>query len=603
MKIERNYILLTIIWTILIWLTVQQYGDVGILDGFVGPDSYLRMVRVGELHTNFDWYDSIIERLAPPHGMDIHWTRPHDVLILSLAALAAPFAGWETGLYLAGMMISPLLLLATAIALYWTTSGLFRPQYWLFSSAALFLLPTVRSYGVIGRPDHHLLLLFATVIMVGLALRSYTSTEPGRRALWLGASLGFGLWLSVELLFMFIGVAGFLALLWVWSPEERIRQNIDLSLAMLGMVFLAVIIESPPGHWLSPAFDKISIVHVGVTALFAGYWMFVSAIQRAGKLPQTVAGRLAIGGVAIFVFSLVMELVFPGFFRGPMGQVHPDTLALFENVTEMRSMFHYSPETLLSFLGDFMMPLIAIVYGVFQIRQPRDAMRQKGFLGIFILLVFTTILSAIHLRFSIYMQGMALILITHLLDRIFRSYQDWHFGRLNGLAAGITAILLLFGGTLAGSFLRPYVAPNPVQLAGAVCVASLVASELDEWSSEPRTILALVDHGPELLYRTAHSFVAAPYHRSGQAIVDHREIMRARDDRLALDLLLQYQVDAILICPQEIEIEYFGGNQPGTLYYRIVSGDRPDWLGSNVLADKGGHDFELYPLERDLMAE
>lgn len=581
-------------------LTIQQANEHGTLGDFIGPDSYLRMVRVSDLAANLDWYDNVIERLAPPQGMDIHWTRPHDVLILSLAALAAPFAGWETGIYLAGMMISPLLMLATVFAFYWAIQGLFRPRHGLFPSAALFLLPAVEGYGRLGRPDHHSLLLFMMVLSLGLAVRTYIVAEGDRRAIWLGVALGFGLWLSVELLFVLVGIGGYLALLWVWSPAERFHQNRDLSLALLSTLVLAVMIESRPAEWLQPAFDKISIVQIMIGVLLAAFWWLIGVLQRLDKLPQSVFGRIVLGSFAVAVFSLTMELIFPGFFKGPMGQVHAGATDLLTNTSEMRTLLQLSTNVLSDLFSHFLMPFIAIGYGFYALRQPRDADRQKAFIGAFVLLIFATVLAAVHFRFSIYMQVLSLIFIAHLLDRMFTDYEYWSFGRLNGIVAGIAAIMVLFGGMITNQFYLNYFRPNGSSPAVVpICSAKLVADELRTWSAAPQTILAPIDHGPELLYRTPHSFVAAPYHRNGQAISDHREMLRGKDDRSVIELLNRYQVDAILLCPDPGELHYYGADQPGTLYYRISHGEAPGWIGPDVLAGSDKHDFKLFPVHID----
>src|SRR3546814_16753680 len=83
--------------------------------GLIDPDSYMRMVRVSELAQGWQWFDDTIARANAPYGNVLHWTRPFDLLILLLALPAGFVLEAEQALYLAGMIVSPLLQLATAL--------------------------------------------------------------------------------------------------------------------------------------------------------------------------------------------------------------------------------------------------------------------------------------------------------------------------------------------------------------------------------------------------------------------------------------------------------------------------------------------------------
>src|SRR3546814_9292280 len=55
----------------------------------------------------------------------------------------------------------------------------------------------------------------------------------------------------------------------------------------------------------------------------------------------------------------------------------------------------------------------------------------------------------------------------------------------------------------------------------AGCKVREVAAYLDSdagWGSQPQTVLAFMDVGPELLYRTRHRVIGTPYHRNGDGI-------------------------------------------------------------------------------------
>src|SRR3546814_9831530 len=99
--------------------------------------SYMRMVRVSELAQGWQWFDDTIARANAPYGDVLHWTRPFDLLILLLALPAGFVLEAEQALYLAGMIVSPLLQLATALLLIWALRPVIRPEVWFLPAVAL----------------------------------------------------------------------------------------------------------------------------------------------------------------------------------------------------------------------------------------------------------------------------------------------------------------------------------------------------------------------------------------------------------------------------------------------------------------------------------
>src|SRR3546814_104079 len=166
--------------------------------GLIDPDSYMRMVRVSELAQGWQWFDDTIARANAPYGDVLHWTRPFDLLILLLALPAGFVLEAEQALYLAGMIVSPLLQLATALLLIWALRPVIRPEVWFLPAVALFLQPGALAYSVLGRADHHALLLLVFVAVAGFMLRALRDPLDARPALCAGLAAGFGIWLRSE---------------------------------------------------------------------------------------------------------------------------------------------------------------------------------------------------------------------------------------------------------------------------------------------------------------------------------------------------------------------------------------------------------------------
>src|SRR3546814_15209205 len=96
------------------------------------------------------------------------------------------------------MIVSPLLQLATALLLIWALRPVIRPAVWFLPPVALFLQPGALAYSVLGRADHHALLLLVFVAVAGFILRALRAQLDARPAPGPGVVPGFGLWLSAE---------------------------------------------------------------------------------------------------------------------------------------------------------------------------------------------------------------------------------------------------------------------------------------------------------------------------------------------------------------------------------------------------------------------
>jgi hypothetical protein len=115
----------------------------------------------------------------------------------------------------------------------------------------------------------------------------------------------------------------------------------------------------------------------------------------------------------------------------------------------------------------------------------------------------------------------------------------------------------------------------------------------------PRTIVASVNFGPELLYRTGHRVLATPYHRNGAGILAAHRIMSAEGDSEARARLRDRGVDLVLLCPDATEAALFAGTGgKGTFYLRLLRGELPAWLRPLALTPELGPAFRLFEVAR-----
>ena len=111
----------------------------------------------------------------------------------------------------------------------------------------------------------------------------------------------------------------------------------------------------------------------------------------------------------------------------------------------------------------------------------------------------------------------------------------------------------------------------------------------------PRTIVASVNFGPELLYRTGHRVLATPYHRNSAGILAAYRIMSAAGDAGARAMLRDRGVELVLLCPDATEAAVFAGaGGESTFYLRLLRGELPAWLRPLALAPELGQAFRLF---------
>ncbi|MHA1600582.1 MAG: hypothetical protein ACTSW2_07130, partial [Alphaproteobacteria bacterium] len=111
---------------------------------------------------------------------------------------------------------------------------------------------------------------------------------------------------------------------------------------------------------------------------------------------------------------------------------------------------------------------------------------------------------------------------------------------------------------------------------------------------EPKTILALIDFGPEILYRTGHSVLSIPNHRPQPGFTASYQIMTATDEALPRQLLADNQVDLVVICLGSAETWFYDTDESGRTLYQALSEDAPPaFLTPVPLPDDAGG-FRLF---------
>lgn len=561
-------------------------GLTPVLDGgLYGPDAYMRLVRVTELAEGGDWVGGVSQRSNAPYGLELHWTRPFDVLLLVGAAPLAPLLGFRAALYWWGVAISPLLQLATLVVLFWAGRRFFERPGRVYLCLIFLCQPGVIYDYMAGRPDHQSLMGLLFALSVALTLRLMGAEPRPRAALGAGLVVALALWVSVESLVAAALMLAVLGLAWVWRGGELARLSLIVALAATAGMGLALLVDPMADGVLAAQYDRLSIVHVVLSAVVALFWLAAVGLEQGARALGAPA-RAALAAVGAALVLGIAWLAFPKLFGGPYVDIDATLGPIFRQfVGQSRPLFSDDPESIkqaVYWLGPLALGLPFLIQ-----RCWRGALAERPawlyLLGALLLYLALTISA---LRWSSYLGLLVAFPVTGLLmatlgimDRLALPWRS--------LARALTVILFsvgfLFLGILFQRQSEQYARAEAMGVAAGKCslqgFAEFANGAAGRDGGAPQRILANVFSGPELLYRTPHQVVATPLHRNAAGIGDAYAILSAASDRRARELVLARGITWVLLCPGSVEPVLFRRpDGASTLYERLAAGTPPSWL-------------------------
>lgn len=599
------YLALFVTWA-LVHASLIIFRDLPVFEsGLVGPDSYMRMLRVTELYQNWDWFDGTIDRANAPFGDTLHWTRPFDLLLMFVALPISFNMQFEQALYIAGILVSPLLQLTTGFALAWAMRPLIRPEVWFLPAVALFLQPGALAYSVAGRADHHSLLLLVFVVTAGCTLRALRNPLDARPAVYAGASAGFGIWLSVEFLVPLAVCLAALGMPWLFGEREKAAQSKWFALAASLILLVALFVERPIEHFLEPSYDRVSVVQFLVLVCILLFWRAAESFENRSATGTGVIGRSLLGLFGVAAAGLLVNSIYPLFFVGPMAGVDPRIVPIWlDRVLEMRPVVPQDRTSLGNFIFYFGSGLIAVPFFlVLLFREVRTSrFWTLAFVGFACLLLWP--LAIKHLRFAGYAEAAFIMAFAVVFDRFLQWSHRIHGDLPRGMLRGGVITVLLLGPLMIGSNLANKVAEAQDASGQSLeaCNVRQIASFLDSdsrWAGSQQTILTFLDIGPELLYRTRHAVIGTPYHRNGDGIYDSHRIMTSGDPAQARRMMQARGIGLVLLCQSRGEQIFFSADATDSnLYQRLSRGQAPGWLKEVALPDSLQGQARLFAVQR-----
>ncbi|MBL8702181.1 MAG: hypothetical protein JNK67_27600 [Alphaproteobacteria bacterium] len=567
------YLVVAAFWAVT-HLGLAIAGTTPVLDGrILDTDGYMWLARVERLWATGAWFDDVMPRANAPAGDALNWTRPLDVAISLLALPFRPVADLRDALFIGGALVSPLFQLVTVLALAWAARPLIdvasRPMVALVAIANFGLF----GYSLAGRPDHHALVAALLALLIGGAMRlALTPAARGGVLAFALAGAG-GLWATPEFLIpLAVAMAAALAA-WLVAPAAPASAAWRRGWSAMALAAaVAIVLERGPRGLLLREPDKISLTQLAVLAVCAALWWIAERLS-----PWPPGRRLA--GIAIAAAALagLAALLVPGIWRGPAADIDPRVMAIFlSTTTEMRSLL--TPD--LDSLGDQLrfnaLGVVAAAAAGLWAWRARGTPAGAAWAVLAALSAGYVVFTSIHVRFAMFGGIAAAVPLAELLRRL-RERLAGGLGALLLRTAAMAAIII--GPAMLGSVVEQLGGGKVARAVEALdrdCDLRAVVPALTDGArlgARPDIVIAHLDFGSELIWRTPHGVLGTPFHRNRDGILDGRAFFDARDDGTAQAIAARRGAGLVLFCPNLAH-----ENPPGSLGARLLAGAAPPWL-------------------------
>jgi hypothetical protein len=568
-----------------------------------GPDEYMRLVRVSELYDGGGWYDGTIDRSNAPYGDTLHWTRPLDVLILAGVAILSPFMSAHDALFVTGAVLPPIFGLVACFAVAWAAFPVLGRDRAIFAALMLLIQPAVLAYTVPGRADHHALLFVLSALVTGGAIRTMSGRPTTGAAIAAGAAYGVAIWTSVEMTLLVALCQGAAVVSWVRFPRVSARPQVIAAFTFVAAMLMAHVLEHAPQALMMVEYDRISLPYLAIAVLTAIVWSVAWMLER--RSPETLVPyrRLTAIGIAGVAAAAVLLTLFPDLIAGPLGGADPRLEGIWQRrVAENHALM----PTTLQQTGEFLFFIgtvaVAIPYAVVAGWRHRTDPRCMPWFFIAAVCTVYFLLALTRFRLAPYAELASTLALADMIARVI-GWSERHLDKVRCLLVyGTASFALMFGGALSGLYIMTLSAKASNGQTNPKCGISEIAPLLNDpngLGARPLVIAALLDRGPEILYRTRHSVVSTPYHRNSAGIWDTYRIFASPDEAESRTIIARRGVDLLLLCPSSAERRFFDRKTAGSnLYSHLLDGKTPNWLAPVAIDSNAASGFRLFRVLR-----
>lgn len=552
-----------------LWLALQRqmevlaWPNVGHDLGPNDTDVWLRLTQVRQWLTDGSFFDHEVRHTnAPFGGIDIHWTRPMDLLLGFFTRVMPPQLALDMKLLLAAAWVPAVLGLGALALLVQAVRRRFDHTQSLCCLFLLLATGPFAAYYTPGDSDHHglLAMLWCGVICILM----YENLAP-RAALLAGALLGLMFWINIEAIMPIALVIGILGVFTLRRAEEM-RQLSLLTLGIAAVSIIGLMVEMPPEKYFSfLAMDTLSIIYVVLFSLIAAGSCLLNMpwVRGLPALQRALAAIIVAGAVV-----LVEAFFYPKFLKGPLADADPYIVHdFFKIVTESIPIYKQPGAVMLQLLWQ---PALAFALLLFVVLKRGGGKKRRQAILLLALILGTFAMMLGQGRWTYYAQPVALVALASYLPALARrglAFVRGLEGPLRPAAAigGLYLVVAVLGSAMSfdntGSDL--WVCQSQMRFA----VQSLELQPL--LGGQSFVMYAPPEIGGDIQFFTPYRIIAGEYHREGRGMRDLAEITAAPTPGAARALLQKRQVDAVFVCP---------AIAPETSWLRHIDSAPPSWL-------------------------
>lgn len=536
------------------------------------PDPWLRLTLVRDWLEGGDWFNHDVARSnAPEGGITTPWTRPLDVVIATLVKLQPDNADLSIKLLRAATALPVIWIILLMLGLFKAGRQLHpQPMTYLVMAAMVGSMPVLWSYFGKGNADHHAPLAALWAWIIAYAIQP----APRPRDCWIqGLLMALMLWISPEALMLIGAIYAWQLLRWL-HDGQRILPLVHLTSATAYGTWLALVIERAPGTWLIPIYDSISIVHAVALTLCA------AVVRIFALLPDTYTRKRVyrllgakLGGTA---FLLIMAVLYPKFFHGPMADASTFILSDFlPRINEAKSILTKPAFTL---AGLVILPFTAAWVYARMLRAQAPIIARPLALQLFYLLMLTFLLTLVQVRWYYYLFPVTAIMLAPVIGALFTPDDTWpnrmaqHRPLWQQVFLRIAIVAFIIVTPTGLLVLNKQFTPPKNPRIGACESAARTAIHSGALTralgSDSLIIYAPTNLGAEILFFTPYRIIASNYHREGESIRYVWDAMRIDNEQALHDYLVRRNIDALLICPdngatkKSILMDWWEGKKP-----------------------------------------
>ncbi len=545
----------------------------------VGNDDYLRLVQVRDWLGGAGWYQVDQPRLNPPHGTPMHWARLVDLPLVAIIAALTPIIGSAKAELAAVILVPGITLAAIVAGVVWAAGPLTRAPGAILAGAGVGLLPLVVGQITPGRIDHHGWQLVCAILMLGAAVRLVE--RPAARAPVIVAAIAgsLGVWIGQESVPWILAVHVALGLAWIAGRDAVALAGWRLGLGVFAGSVLALAVARPPGTWLTPACDALSVVTLGLLLTALIPWGAVR-LWTLTAAPRTTAGAglvgrcLVIGLPGVAALGVLMVL-FPECRGGFFGDTDPGYRAFLHQIIESRPLLTAISEA--PSVG--WSAVVAMGLGATGLAVALALARAQRMLWVVVTVFFA--IAAVGTVAQIRMGGFLQLFAA--LPLGVGAGMVWRFVGNHGL------LIRVFG--RVASLLALLVISLPAMLIGdadgldadqatgeaATCDMRPIVPILDDLAGSGHRLLVAgnLDLAAPLLNASRHTALGGPYHRGADGALASNRLLAETDDAAARSLVRERGIDVVMVCPT---MGLVGPPDSEALVSRLIDGGTPPWL-------------------------